>query len=101
MINDQGLGGFQRRPDVDAAALGAMLRRVLGPGLRVARTPAGVAAQVYRVQAAGRMLYAPVHRGRLAADRKMTTCGGRPVAPRAALNCRGCGVGGVRRPGSE
>jgi aminoglycoside phosphotransferase (APT) family kinase protein len=57
MADDQGWGGFQRRPDVDGAALGAMLRRVLGPGLRVARTPAGVAAQVYRVEAAERVLY--------------------------------------------
>jgi Ser/Thr protein kinase RdoA (MazF antagonist) len=53
-------GGFERRPNVDGAALGAILRRVLGPGLRVARTPAGVSAQVYRVQAAGRVLYARV-----------------------------------------
>jgi Ser/Thr protein kinase RdoA (MazF antagonist) len=57
MVEDQGWGGFQRRPDVDGAALGAMLRRVLGPGLRVARAPAGVAAQVYRVEAAERVLY--------------------------------------------
>jgi hypothetical protein len=57
MVDDQGWGGFQRRPDVDGAALGAMLRRVLGPGLRVARTPAGVAAQVYRVEGAERVLY--------------------------------------------
>jgi Ser/Thr protein kinase RdoA (MazF antagonist) len=57
MVDDQGWDGFQRRPDVDRAALGALLRRVLGPGLRVARTPAGVAAQVYRVQAAERVLY--------------------------------------------
>ena len=57
MVEDQGGGGFQRRPDVDGATLGAMLRRVLGPRLRVARTPAGVAAQVYRVEVAERVLY--------------------------------------------
>jgi Ser/Thr protein kinase RdoA (MazF antagonist) len=57
MVDDQDWGGFQRRPDVDGVALGAMLRRVLGPGLRVARTPAGVAAQVYQVEAAERVLY--------------------------------------------
>ena len=33
------------------------VRRVLGPGLRVAGTPAGVAAQVYRVQATDRVVY--------------------------------------------
>lgn len=57
MVDDQGWGEFQRRPDVDGVALGAMLRRVLGPGLRVARAPAGVAAQVYRVEAAECVLY--------------------------------------------
>ena len=57
MVEDQGGGGFQRRPDVNGATLGAMLRRVLGPRLRVARTPAGVAAQVYRVEVAERVLY--------------------------------------------
>ena len=57
MVGERGWGGFERRPDVDGLALEAILRRVLGPGLRVARTPAGVAAQVYRVQAAGRVLY--------------------------------------------
>jgi aminoglycoside phosphotransferase (APT) family kinase protein len=46
-----------RRPDVDRDALHAIVRRVLGPALTVARTPAGVAAQVYRVHAAGRVLY--------------------------------------------
>jgi hypothetical protein len=60
MVDEQSGGGFERRPDVDAAALGALLRRVLGPGLQVARTPAGVAAQVYRVEAAGRVLYARI-----------------------------------------
>jgi hypothetical protein len=60
MVDEQSGGGFERRPDVDAAALGALLRRVLGPGLWVARTPAGVAAQVYRVEAAGRVLYARI-----------------------------------------
>jgi Ser/Thr protein kinase RdoA (MazF antagonist) len=34
-----------------------MLRPVLGPEFSVARTPAGVAAQVYRVQASGRVVY--------------------------------------------
>jgi Ser/Thr protein kinase RdoA (MazF antagonist) len=34
-----------------------MLRRVVGSELSLARTPTGVAAQVYRVQAAGRVLY--------------------------------------------
>jgi len=34
-----------------------MLRRVLGPELTAARTPAGVATQVYRVQAARGVLY--------------------------------------------
>lgn len=48
---------MERRPDVDQRALHAMLRRVLGPDLTVARTPAGVATQVYRAQAAGRVLY--------------------------------------------
>jgi Ser/Thr protein kinase RdoA (MazF antagonist) len=57
MVDEQGWSGFERRPDVDRAALGVLLRRVLGPGLQVARTPAGVAAQVYRVQAAGRVVY--------------------------------------------
>lgn len=57
MVDDQGWSGFERRPDVDAAALGAFLRRALGPGLQVARTPAGVAAQVYRVQAGEHVLY--------------------------------------------
>jgi Ser/Thr protein kinase RdoA (MazF antagonist) len=57
MVDEQGWSGFERKPDVDGAALGAIVRRVLGPGLRVARTPAGVAAQVYRVQATGRVLY--------------------------------------------
>jgi aminoglycoside phosphotransferase (APT) family kinase protein len=51
---------LERRPDVDQWALHAMLRRVLGPELSVARTPAGVAAQVYRVHAAGRVLYARI-----------------------------------------
>jgi len=49
--------GVERRPDVDQRALQAMLRRVLGPELTVARTPAGVTTQVYRVHAAGRVLY--------------------------------------------
>jgi Ser/Thr protein kinase RdoA (MazF antagonist) len=49
--------GVQRRPDVDQQALHAMLRPVLGPEFSVARTPAGVAAQVYRVQASGRVVY--------------------------------------------
>jgi Ser/Thr protein kinase RdoA (MazF antagonist) len=57
MADQQGWNGFERRPDVDRQALAAVLRRVLGPGLRVARTPAGVAVQVYRVQAAERVLY--------------------------------------------
>ena len=57
MADQQGWNGFERRPDVDGPALAAILRRVLGPGLRVARTPAGVAAQVYRVQAAERVVY--------------------------------------------
>jgi Ser/Thr protein kinase RdoA (MazF antagonist) len=57
MADQQGWSGFERRPDVDRPALAAVLRRVLGPGLRVARTPAGVAAQVYRVQAAERVVY--------------------------------------------
>jgi Ser/Thr protein kinase RdoA (MazF antagonist) len=57
VADQQGWDGFERRPDVDGPALAAILRRVLGPGLRVARTPAGVAAQVYRVQAAGRVVY--------------------------------------------
>jgi len=48
---------LERKPDVDRNALHAILRRVLGAELRVARTPAGVAAQVYRVHAAGRVLY--------------------------------------------
>jgi aminoglycoside phosphotransferase (APT) family kinase protein len=48
---------LERRPDVDQGALHALLRRVLGAGRTVARTPAGVAAQVYRVEAAGRVLY--------------------------------------------
>ena len=60
MVEEQGWSGFERRPDVDAPALGAILRRVLGPGLEVARTPAGVAAQVYRVQASGRVVYARI-----------------------------------------
>jgi Ser/Thr protein kinase RdoA (MazF antagonist) len=47
----------QRRPDVDQQALHAMLRPVLGPELSVARTPAGIAAQVYRVQTASRVVY--------------------------------------------
>jgi hypothetical protein len=47
----------ERRPDVDQQALHAMLRPVLGPELRVVRTPAGVAAQVYRVHAAGHVVY--------------------------------------------
>jgi Ser/Thr protein kinase RdoA (MazF antagonist) len=47
----------ERRPDVDLRALHAMLRPVLGRELRVARTPAGVAAQVYRVQASGQVVY--------------------------------------------
>jgi aminoglycoside phosphotransferase (APT) family kinase protein len=50
----------ERRPDVDQRTLHAMLRRVLGPELSVTRTPAGVAAQVYRVHAAGRALYARI-----------------------------------------
>jgi hypothetical protein len=37
--------------------LHALLRRVLGPELTVARTPAGVAAQVYQVHLAGRVVY--------------------------------------------
>jgi Ser/Thr protein kinase RdoA (MazF antagonist) len=57
MVDEQGWSGFERRPDVDAAALAAFLRRALGPGLQIARTPAGVAAQVYRVQAAEHVLY--------------------------------------------
>jgi aminoglycoside phosphotransferase len=60
MADQQGWNGFERRPDVDRPALAAVLRRVLGPGLRVARTPAGVAAQVYRVQAAERVVYARI-----------------------------------------
>ena len=51
---------MERKPDIDRRALEAMLQRVLGPGLTVARTPSGVAAQVYRVQAAGRVVYARV-----------------------------------------
>jgi hypothetical protein len=57
MVDQQGWNGFERRPDVDGPALEAILRRVLGPGLRVARTRGGVAGQMYRVQAAGRVLY--------------------------------------------
>ena len=51
---------MERRPDVDQQALHAMLRPVLGPELTVARTPAGLAAQVYRVHAAGRVVYARI-----------------------------------------
>ncbi|HVD16771.1 MAG TPA: aminoglycoside phosphotransferase family protein [Actinomycetota bacterium] len=51
---------MERKPDIDRRALEAMLQRVLGPGLTVARTPSGVAAQMYRVQAAGRVVYARV-----------------------------------------
>jgi aminoglycoside phosphotransferase (APT) family kinase protein len=50
----------ERRPDVDQGALQAMLRPLLGHELTVARTPAGVAAQVYRVHAAGRVVYARI-----------------------------------------
>lgn len=48
---------MERRPDVDQGALHAMLRRALGPELTVARTPAGAATQVYRVEAVGRVCY--------------------------------------------
>jgi Ser/Thr protein kinase RdoA (MazF antagonist) len=48
---------LERRPDVDGEALQALLRRLIGPGLTVARTPEGVAAQVYRVEVAGRVVY--------------------------------------------
>jgi len=51
---------LERRPDVDGAALDALLRRLLGSDLTVSRTPEGVAAQVYRVEAAGRVLYARI-----------------------------------------
>jgi Ser/Thr protein kinase RdoA (MazF antagonist) len=54
---------MERRPDVEQQALHAMLRPVLGPELTVARTPAGLAAQVYRVQAAGRVVYARIAEG--------------------------------------
>jgi aminoglycoside phosphotransferase (APT) family kinase protein len=50
-------GGVERRPDVDQQALRAMLRPVLGAELTVARTPAGISAPVYRVDAAGRVVY--------------------------------------------
>lgn len=40
-----------------------MLRRVVGPEFSVARTPTGVAAQVYRVHAAGRVVYARIAEG--------------------------------------
>ena len=60
MVAQQGWSGFERKPDVGGPALAAVLRRVLGPGLEVARTPAGVAAQVYRVQASGRVVYARI-----------------------------------------
>jgi Ser/Thr protein kinase RdoA (MazF antagonist) len=50
----------ERRPDVDQQALQAMLRPVLGPELTVARTPAGLAALVYRVHAAGGVVYARI-----------------------------------------
>jgi Ser/Thr protein kinase RdoA (MazF antagonist) len=50
-------GRVQRRPEVDQQALHAVLRPVLGPEFSVARTPAGVSAQVYRVHAAGRVVY--------------------------------------------
>jgi len=56
----RGGGSLERRPDVDQRALHGMLRRVLGPELTVARTPVGIAAQVYRVHAAGRVLYARI-----------------------------------------
>jgi aminoglycoside phosphotransferase (APT) family kinase protein len=51
---------MERRPDVDLQALHAMLRPMLGPELTVARTPAGLAAQVYRVHASGRVVYARI-----------------------------------------
>jgi hypothetical protein len=54
------VGWVERKPDVDQDALEAVLRRVLGPGLTVARTSAGVSAQVYRVEAAGRVVYARI-----------------------------------------
>lgn len=57
VVDEQGWNGFERRPDVDGAALGAILRRVLGSGLRVTRSTAGVAAQVYRVETTERVLY--------------------------------------------
>jgi len=53
----------ERRPDVDQQALHATLRPVLGVELTVARTPAGVAAQVYRVHAAGRVVYVRIAEG--------------------------------------
>jgi Ser/Thr protein kinase RdoA (MazF antagonist) len=53
----------ERRPDGDLRALHAMLRPVLGPELRVARTPAGVASQVYRVQASGQVVYVRIAEG--------------------------------------
>jgi aminoglycoside phosphotransferase (APT) family kinase protein len=57
LVGEQDRSRLERKPDVEWDALHAMLRRVLGPELTVARTPAGVAAQVYRVQAAGHVLY--------------------------------------------
>jgi Ser/Thr protein kinase RdoA (MazF antagonist) len=54
---------MERRPDVDRQALHAILRPVLGPELTVTRTPAGLAAQVYRVHAAGRVVYARIAEG--------------------------------------
>jgi Ser/Thr protein kinase RdoA (MazF antagonist) len=54
---------MERRPDVDQQALHAILRPVLGPELTVARTPTGLAAQVYRVQASGRVVYARIAEG--------------------------------------
>jgi aminoglycoside phosphotransferase (APT) family kinase protein len=53
----------ERRPDVDQQALHAMLRPVLGAELTVLRTPAGVSAQVYRVEASGRVVYVRIAEG--------------------------------------
>jgi hypothetical protein len=47
----------QRSQDVDQQALRAMLRPVLGPEFSVARTPAGMSTQMYRVDAARRVVY--------------------------------------------
>jgi Ser/Thr protein kinase RdoA (MazF antagonist) len=59
-VSDRWLDGSTRPGDVDAAALEAVVARVLGSGASIERAPGGVSTAVYRVDRDGEVVFVRV-----------------------------------------